>query len=128
MWDGSSRPDHVPPNGLAGLLQDAPSTYTTRLEVNQSLGAPLARFDLTPVITVDGQAIELFPLQVFNFGPSVTWAIKSVGASDFENFCTADPVSRQFFEKTPRGYLEYHYDVRCGNPASILVRNLSRNR
>ena len=64
FWDGSSRPDHVPPQGFQGLTQASGSgPYQARAEVNDtdfSLTKP--NFTLTPTIDIEGETIALEPL------------------------------------------------------------------
>lgn len=64
FWDGSSRPDHAPPQGFQGLVQEAGSgSYQARAEVNDtefSLTKP--NFTLTPTIDIKGETIALEPL------------------------------------------------------------------
>lgn len=108
-WDGDSRPDHAPPQGLQGLEQAAMSPpVTSRLEVN-TVERPLApRFTLTPVINVDCELIELIPvfLRIGEF-----WEVEiddrwcSPGAEDADVY--------QYSQKTPRGLLQYEYAVNC---------------
>jgi len=64
FWDGSSRPDHSPPQGIEGLVQDSGAPeYRVRLEVaDQSLfSSEDPSFMLTPIVTLDGKEVALEP-------------------------------------------------------------------
>jgi hypothetical protein len=65
FWDGSSRPDHNPPQGLQGLTQTAGSgPIKVRTEVNtSSFGSDeFANFVLTPVVQIGDESIPLHSL------------------------------------------------------------------
>jgi hypothetical protein len=58
QWDANSRPDHAPPDGLQGLVQEPfSSPYTVPLEVNIRYFKKYMRsyFVLTPPFTMEGQ-------------------------------------------------------------------------
>jgi hypothetical protein len=72
-WDGVSRPNAAPPHGFQGLLQEPFSgPYNVNLEVNASMFSGDSRSVLTPVISIDGQAIDLQPFVVKSGGNLVT--------------------------------------------------------
>jgi hypothetical protein len=66
FWDGSSRPDHNPPQGLQGLTQNAGSgAVKVRTEVNTSpFTYEFPNFVLTPVVHIGDESI---PLQRLSF-------------------------------------------------------------
>jgi hypothetical protein len=72
FWDGSSRPDHAPPQGIQGLVQDSGAPpYRVRLEVaDQALfSSDNPNFTLTPTVTLNGKEIALEPwTMVFDAG------------------------------------------------------------
>lgn len=127
MWDGNSRPDHTPPDGFQGLVQESPSSYTARMEQNSS-SSVIPSFHLTPALTFDGQQIELFPLRVIADGYGKYLSVQLVGSGGYVDFCNKIASARQFSEKTPRGYVEYQYDINCGTKVTVAVRNIARNR
>lgn len=55
-WDGNSRPDHNPPDGVEGLVQKSgEGPYQVRLEANSNaVYGPEMQFTLTPVVTSKG--------------------------------------------------------------------------
>ena len=126
-WDGNSRPDHAPPDGLQGLvLEPFSGPYEVPLEVNIIYFKEYMRsyFVLTPVLTIDGQAIELEPTEVYigreqrldtaGFGCDVDTATASSTAS--------------LSKKTPRGLLVYDVVMLCENDGSrILIRNFQKS-
>lgn len=126
-WDGSSRPDHAPPQGFQGLEQPAFSPpYTARLEVNDN-DSPT--FTLTPSITVDGKSIELKPTVVKMVGTLLAWWEMDWA----QNYCNSktDSATRriaieQFSVWTPRGELKYEYIYPCGAQRfTLTVQNVT---
>ena len=126
-WDGVSRPDHAPPQGFQGLEQEAQTSYSAAVELNSSFLSDTTKyFTLTPSIVVDGQEYELMPVLVHDDKRNVELI---VGMDESKNVCRDAPASsRQFSQKTSRGYLEYQYDFACGRSAGLTVKNIPRNR
>jgi hypothetical protein len=63
FWDGSSRPDHAPPQGFQGLVQEYGSApYRARAEVSDNSRTKRSVFYLAPSVTVENQAVALEPL------------------------------------------------------------------
>ena len=126
-WDGSSRPDHAPPQGFQGLVQPAFSPpYVARLEVNDY---EIPTFTLTPSITVDGKSIELKPTVVKMGGTILAWWEMDWA----QNYCnskidseTRRIATEQFSVWTPRGELEYEYIYPCGAQRfTLTVQNVT---
>lgn len=128
-WDGNSRPDHAPPNGLQGLVQKPFSgVYNVNLEVNGAMFSGDSRFVLTPVVTIDGQAIDLQPIVVKAGGNLVTAGIscQAPGIGDI-NSATASLSA-----KTPRELLMYDVLLFCYSSEDsfkqrIVIRNYQRS-
>jgi hypothetical protein len=111
FWDGSSRPDHAPPLGLQGLVQASGSgQYKVRTEVADQpfveWDHPIANFNLTPVIEVDGQRVVLDPWHLFF--PDHVWQMA------LDNWtvdgCSTTP---DFTASTPQGELRYRISGTC---------------
>lgn len=122
-WGGSKRADHAPPEGLQGLEQPSPSSYTAVLEVNTNkLKVPM--FTLTPTITVDGQQFALEPLDLYDPQANGYW---NVDVQAGTNWCKFVPIDdRRWSVKTPSGLLQYQYDLTCGNTATITISTINR--
>ena len=123
-WDGNSRPDHAPPDGLQGLVQ-APFSgpYQGSLEVNAKYFKQYMRsyFVLTPVIRIDGQAIELEPIEVY-IGREQKLTTAGFGCEYLRS------SSASLSKKTPRGLLVYDVVMLCENDGSrILIRNFQKS-
>lgn len=124
-WDGNSRPDHAPPNGFQGLVQEPFSgVYNANLEINFASIAGTSRFVLTPVVTIDGQAIDLQPIVV----------IAGAQLISADTSCQAPPTGRinsataSLSAKTPRELLMYDVLLFCyGSEDSFKGRILIRN-
>ena len=122
-WGGSKRADHAPPEGIQGLEQSSPSSYTAELEVNTNrLKVP--RFTLTPTITVDGQQFSLEPVDFLDYHAKGVW---SVDVNAGTNWCESVPLDdRRWSVKTPSGLVQYQYDLTCGNTASVTISTINR--
>jgi hypothetical protein len=109
FWDGSSRPDHAPPQGLQGLVQASGSgEYKVRTEVADQWGifTENPNFTLTPVIEVDGQRVVLDPwLLVYLGGWQLLLDNQEVDG------CRTAP---SFTASTPQGELRYLISGTCG--------------
>ena len=127
-WDGNSRPDHAPPDGLQGLvLEPFSGPYEVPLEVNIRYFHEYMRsyFVVTPVIAIDGQAIELEPIEVY-IGREQHLDTAGFGC----NLDTAKTASStaSLSKKTPRGLLVYDVVMLCENDGSrILIRNFQKS-
>lgn len=126
MWDGNSRPDHAPPDGLQGLVQEPFSgPYKDSLEANaQSWKYMSSYFVLTPVINIDGQAIELEPTEV-NIGRE-----QKLATAGFECKTTryGESVTASLSKNTPRGLLMYDVVMSCDSQSeTILIRNYQKS-
>lgn len=124
FWDGSSRADHAPPQGLQGLVQASNSgPYTTRLEVNDNtFTSTKPNFTLTPIISIDGQEVSLQPmLMVFTY--SFWQMVLNNGTPDVRDGCRSlPPLTAQ----TPRGPLTYTIEGKCADPtSSFSLRSVS---
>lgn len=128
-WDGNSRPDHAPPNGLQGLVQKPFSgVYNVNLEVNGAMFSGDSRFVLTPVVTIDGQAIDLEPIVVKAGGNLVTAGIscQAPGIGDINSATASLSV------KTPRELLMYDVLLFCYSSEDsfkqrIVIRNYQKS-
>lgn len=124
-WDGVSRPNAAPPNGLQGLVQDPFSgSHKVRIELN----ADSVRFVLTPVALIDGASVELEPIE-FRGIPARIATAGVVADCDMESrdiFATASLSKR-----TPRGLLLYDVVMDCNyNPWgawNVTVRNYQKS-
>jgi hypothetical protein len=127
-WDGNSRPDHAPPNGLQGLVQETFSgPYNVNLESNGARFSHNSRFVLTPVITIDGQAIDLQPIIAFS-GETLATADSSCRMTTGSSNSSTASLS----EKTPKGLLMYDVVLNCSpkgpSPGQfILIRNYQKS-
>ena len=122
-WGGSKRADHAPPEGLQGLVQASPSSYTAELEVNTNV-LKVPKFTLTPTITVDGQQFALEPLDLYDLQAKGYW---NVDVQAGTNWCKFVPIDdRRWSVKTPSGLVQYQYDLTCGNTATITISTINR--
>ena len=129
-WDGNSRPDHAPPDGFQGLVQEPFSgPYKDSLEMNYKLLNPSINqsyFVLTPVINIDGQAIELEPTKV-KIGATQTLATAGYATSggDCED---GESLTASLSKNTPRGLLMYDVVMSCEfKVQQILIRNYQKS-
>lgn len=123
-WDGNSRPDHAPPDGLQGLvLEPFSGPYKVPLEVNVRYFKKYMRsyFVLAPVITIDGQAIELEPTEV-HIGREQRLDTAGFG-------CRVGTTSTtSLSKKTPRGLLVYDVVMSCDSQSQqILIRSYQKS-
>jgi hypothetical protein len=122
FWDGSSRPDHTPPQGLQGLVQDSGSgDYTVRTEVaDQGLFASdKPNFTLTPVIEVAGQQVALDAwLLVYTYD---RWQM--VLDNQTVNGCRTTPM---LTTPTPEGELRFQITGTCTSPMSSFTITSSK--
>lgn len=134
-WDGGSRPDNPPPQGLQGLVQEAFSNpKVTRLEVNYNPGpdTKTRRFVLTPTISVDGEVIDLPSISFLNRDyMAYSWEMNQGGVVCTPNTPTPT-VTESWSARTPRGLLMYDVVLTCPDgiyeePAKILFRNYQKN-
>ena len=129
-WDGSSRPDHAPPNGFQGLVQEPFSgVYNVNLEVNAAMFSGDSRFVLTPVVTIDGQAIDLQPIVVNAGGDLVSAGISCQAPVTGTKYNSA---SASLSAKTPRELLMYDVVLFCyphedSFKQRILIRNYQKS-
>lgn len=129
-WDGISRPDHAPPNGFQGLVQEPFSgVYNVNLEVNGALFSGDSRFVLTPVVTIDGQAIDLQPIVVNAGGDLVTAGISCQAPVTGSKYNSA---MASLSAKTPRELLMYDVLMFCypheeSFKQRILIRNYQKS-
>lgn len=107
FWDGSSRPDHAPPQGFQGLVQEAGSgPYRARAEVSDNSFTKRPVFYLTPSVIVDEQAVELEPLLLV-YG-SVGWEMALQNETVYG--CGTSP---EFTAQTSSGELTYQVIGKC---------------
>ena len=118
-WDGTSRPDNPPSQGLQGLVQQAFSgEYETRLEINNPGGNSdkTNRFVLTP-ITVHRIG-----------GPDEAWRLRS---GDKRCSDAWETTTVPLTQKTPRGQLRYDLVLDCALDSSggskVQVRNYQKD-
>lgn len=129
-WDGNSRPDHAPPNGFQGLVQEPFSgAYNVNLEVNAALFSGDSRFVLTPVVTIDGQAIDLQPIVVKAGGDLVSAGISCQAPVTGTKYNSA---TASLSAKTPRELLMYDVVLFCyphedSFKQRIVIRNYQRS-
>ena len=124
-WAGNLRPDHAPPNGFQGLKQDAFSgAYRVPLEWNSS-GFEI-RFVLTPIVSVDGQSMDLQPITFTGYaGTSNAWYMEVDGTriqcSQYK--VSSYPVST--WHKLPNGKSMWiDYDFLCSpGLATVVMRS-----
>lgn len=123
-WDGASRPDHAPPNGLQGLEQAAFSGfYRTTPEIN--LNAYEVTFVLTPTITIDGQIIDLQPVRFATNSGNDTWFMSGaeIGRQCWKGM--KPKITEYLMQKTPRGSLGYYLELACNEQsgAEVTIKN-----
>lgn len=119
FWDGTSRPDSNPPQGLQGLVQTSDSgPYKVRLEVNTSLFWDNPNFTLTPTAEVDGQQISLEPWLLIDMGGQLQMFL---GGSNLDNNIDACRTTPSFSTSTPKGELRYQITGKCADPTSSFV-------
>lgn len=125
-WDGDRRPDHAPPKGFQGLVQEPFSgPFAVNIEWNGMVFTYGSRFVLTPVITIDGQTIDLLPI-VAKPGEKLVAAGSSCKMIQGEWTTSTASMSA----KTPRGLLTYDVVLTCNNPTDhqkILIRNYQKS-
>lgn len=116
FWDGTSRPDSNPPQGLQGLVQTSGSgPYKVRTEVNTSLFYDNPNFTLTPTLEMDGQQISLEP-----------WLLVAMGGNQWQLFLADQSIDAcrttpSFSTSTPKGELRYQITGKCSDPTSSFV-------
>lgn len=134
-WDGISRPDHVPPNGFQGLVQkNGSGSFRVPLEINDQPGeGPSSRFVLTPVISIDGQEIELQPISA-KLGTFLGVRLSTSGSECFAADINGSPPPTvvSLSARTPRGLLVYDVVLKCRNPLDyatqhIMIRNYQKS-
>ena len=136
LWDGSSRPDHAPPKGLQGLVQDANSgQYEVRLEASNAYMADTT-FVLTPVVAVDGQQIPLSPVTFTLVYGKLKWGYQYYGwemrNADMHCRPLKEPADKTqtltWTERTPGGLLSYDVVLTCqiDQPTQVLIRTSQR--
>jgi hypothetical protein len=119
FWDGASRPDNSPPQGLQGLVQTSGSgPYKVRTEVNTSLFYDNPNFTLTPIVEVDGQQISLEPWLLISLGGE--WQL-FLGGSNLDDNIDACRTTPSFSTSTPKGELRYQITGKCADPTSSFV-------
>lgn len=127
-WDGNSRPDHAPPNGFQGLVQEPFSgPYQVGLETVRSFFAGSQSFVITPVITIDSQTIDLQPIVVSFSEYEKKLSTTGVGCVTYDSPSQIVPLTG----KTPRGILAYDVVLDCGwslieDALRILIRNYQK--
>ena len=129
-WGGIRRPDHAPPDGFQGLVQEPFSgVYNVNLQVNgrgRMSANGDSRFVLTPVATIDGQAVDLQPIVVIA-GESLVAAGSSCSRPENGTATATTSLSA----KTPRELLMYDVVLTCYADSSfkqrILIRNYQRS-
>lgn len=115
FWDGTSRPDNNPPQGLQGLVQTSGSgSYKVRTEVATDLFYDNPNFVLTPIVEVGGQQISLEP-----------WLLTSTGG-EWQLFLVDQSIDAcrnpaSFSTPTPKGELRYQITGKCADPTSSFV-------
>jgi hypothetical protein len=118
FWDGASRPDNPPPQGLQGLKQggDASSgPYRVRLEVNTGGGhkGSSPGFELTPVIYgTGGWRAKLQTLKLWYYFKEDTWNVKNPGSGGVE-MCGKDPMIFGFANPQGGADVKYQVSVSC---------------
>lgn len=128
-WDGNSRPDHAPPDGLQGLVQEPFSgVYNANLEFNSASIAGTSRFVLTPVVTIDGQAIDLQPIVVI----AGTQLISADARCQAPGIGQIKSATASLSAKTPRELLMYDVLLFCYSSSDsfkgrILIRNYQKS-
>lgn len=121
-WASDKRPDHAPPKGLQGLVQEPFSgVYNVRMEENGIDFYGSHRFVLTPAVTIDDQVIDL----------------QSIVVKAGKNLVSAGTVCQvpgpsaivSLSAKTPRGLLMYDVVLTCPDPGSqqVLIRNYRKS-
>ena len=126
-WDGNSRPDHRPPDGLQGLVQEPFSgSYKVRLEMNERTLRE-ARFVLTPVAVVEGEIAELEPIEFTGIPARMTTAGK-VCEGPMEG--GIKPVTASLSKELKGGLLVYEVVMDCNYKAfgawNVLLRFKNR--
>lgn len=126
-WDGPSRPDNPPPDGLQGLVQTAESgKVKIRMESRDS-----GTFVLTPHVSIDGQDIELVFIEVNNGRwdfPERLYAAGEYCINDGEGYTVTMSTK---IPTRGRQLLVYDYVMQCvankKGGSTILIRTYQRN-
>ena len=129
FWDGSSRPDHKPPQGLQGLTQAAGSgAVKVRTEVNTSAfgSDEFANFLLTPVVEVGGESIPLQGLSfLVNSQAGEFWRVLT-------SFDLSDPSTFNICQQpldtsvaTGVGTLNYRVTAKCDSKQNLTTITIS---
>ncbi len=124
-WAGNLRPDHAPPNGFQGLKQDAFSgAYRVPLEWNSS-GFEI-RFVLTPIVSVNGQSMDLQPITFTGYAVSSNAWYMEVDGTRIQ--CSQDKASSypvSTWHKLPNGKSTWiYYDFVCSpGLATVVMRS-----
>lgn len=136
-WDGNSRPDNAPPQGLQGLTQNAgDGSYRARLEMdtycesNAIKSKDAAVFHIRPVINIDGQRIPLADLPIWRYyiEPWKNARLHPYRIVNNDMVGLACKETNVWSEKTPRGmmYYEFVLDECKGKGPTLVIRNYSR--
>lgn len=122
FWDGSSRPDHAPPQGLQGLVQASGSgPYKVRTEVSTNGDAwtvdKAPHFVLGAVIEVGGERLAFAQTRLrFNREYKESWEILDERGMTYS--CGSTPT---LTTSTPQGELRYRMTMTCSGSLSSLV-------
>lgn len=140
-FDGSTRPDHAPPQGFQGLVQTVESgTHTQPIEYSAICTIPPVEgaggfgagnrktMELTPTINIDGKTIELATIPFANMDLGSPHPYQMFGKEQRYYSCGEEVVH---YYNTPRGDLQYSVKMDCKNNGSsieytLVVSNYSR--
>lgn len=135
-WGSQMRPDHAPPEGVQGLTQTVESG-THRQAVDMSAGCNLfdtsggansygdRLFTLTPVVNIDGSAVELDPMWI-GYDPRFEKLVPYYVASGKPRvYRCGEPQGWSY--DTPRGTLMYQVVVECDQSIPSPDKNYDRN-
>ena len=112
FWDGSSRPDHNPPQGLQGLTQNAGSgAVKVRTEVNTSpFATEFANFVLTPVVQIGDESIPLQRLSfLVNYDDGDYWRVWTT--FDMADLSMSDVCTKPLDDSVGTGASTFTYRI-----------------
>jgi hypothetical protein len=140
-FDGSTRPDHAPPQGFQGLVQTVESgTHTQPIEYSATCTIPPLEgaggfgagnrktMELTPTINIDGKTIELATIPFANMDLGSPHPYQMFGTEQRYYSCGEEVVH---YYSTPRGDLQYSVKMDCkykdnSSVYTLVVSNFRR--
>ena len=130
-WEGNKRPDHAPPNGFQGLVQNSfAGSYQALLQANTI--STKTRFVLTPVASIENESVDLAPIVFFGTNSTISAAgivcRSSSGIDGARGSGGTVVVTASLSQGTSRGLLMYDVVMDCtsSDTLSAVIRNYQK--